>query len=131
MAQVRAIEHYTRRLQIPACAGSGKTEVLARRAVRLLTEDRDPAGLIAFTFTEKAARERKARIAALVRAGHRPCDIAILFRSVRTSARPFRRALDRHGVRFVQVGTSALLDRPETALIARILVFWAGGRWFP
>jgi DNA helicase-2/ATP-dependent DNA helicase PcrA len=63
-AQERAIRHGARRLQIVACAGSGKTEVLARRAVRLLQEGTDPASLIAFTFTDKAAAELKARIEA-------------------------------------------------------------------
>jgi DNA helicase-2/ATP-dependent DNA helicase PcrA len=62
-AQRRAVEHPAERLQILACAGSGKTEVLAQRAVRLLVEERaDPAAIIAFTFTEKAAAELKERI---------------------------------------------------------------------
>jgi DNA helicase-2/ATP-dependent DNA helicase PcrA len=63
-AQERAVQHGARRLQIIACAGSGKTEVLARRAVRLLQEGADPTSLIAFTFTDKAAAELKARIEA-------------------------------------------------------------------
>jgi DNA helicase-2/ATP-dependent DNA helicase PcrA len=63
-AQEDAIRSGARRLQIVACAGSGKTEVLARRAVRLLQEGADPASLIAFTFTDKAAAELKARIEA-------------------------------------------------------------------
>jgi DNA helicase-2/ATP-dependent DNA helicase PcrA len=61
-AQARAVHHPAARLQIMACAGSGKTEVLARRAVRLLLEGTEPAALVAFTFTEKAAAELKARI---------------------------------------------------------------------
>jgi len=60
--QRRAILSPTTRLQIVAGAGSGKTEVLARRVVRLLVEGVDPASIIAFTFTEKAAAELKARI---------------------------------------------------------------------
>ncbi|HWP63705.1 MAG TPA: ATP-dependent DNA helicase [Candidatus Binatia bacterium] len=60
--QTRAIEHRGSRLQILACAGSGKTEVLARRAVRLLREGVDPASIVAFTFTDKAALELKARV---------------------------------------------------------------------
>jgi len=57
-----AVLHPAARLQILACAGSGKTEVLARRAVDLLLKGVDPASIIAFTFTEKAAGELKARI---------------------------------------------------------------------
>jgi DNA helicase-2/ATP-dependent DNA helicase PcrA len=49
-----------------ACAGSGKTEVVARRVVRLLTpaqsEALHPRNIIAFTFTDKAAAEMKERI---------------------------------------------------------------------
>lgn len=61
-AQRRAVNHPAERLQIVACAGSGKTEVLAQRVVRLLREDADPASIVAFTFTEKAARELAQRI---------------------------------------------------------------------
>jgi hypothetical protein len=55
-------------LQLIACAGSGKTEVVARRVVHLLKPDREdalkPGNIIAFTFTEKAAAELKERIVA-------------------------------------------------------------------
>jgi len=65
-SQKRAIEHDGRNLQLIACAGSGKTEVVARRVVHLLTPGRQdslvPANIIAFTFTEKAAAELKERI---------------------------------------------------------------------
>jgi DNA helicase-2/ATP-dependent DNA helicase PcrA len=49
-------------LQIIACAGAGKTETMARRVASLLAEGVAPVGIIAFTFTEKAGRELKARI---------------------------------------------------------------------
>ena len=65
-SQKRAIEHDGGNLQLIACAGSGKTEVVARRVVHLLTPGRtrlaDPGNIIAFTFTEKAAAELKERI---------------------------------------------------------------------
>ncbi len=64
--QKLAIEHVGRNLQLIACAGSGKTEVVARRVVHLLTPGRAnsllPANIIAFTFTDKAAAELKERI---------------------------------------------------------------------
>ncbi|MFA5786964.1 MAG: ATP-dependent DNA helicase [Actinomycetota bacterium] len=64
--QIRAIEHDGRNLQLIACAGSGKTEVVARRVVHLLTPGRPdslvPGNIIAFTYTEKAAAELKERI---------------------------------------------------------------------
>lgn len=66
-SQRRAIEHdASRNLQLIACAGSGKTEVVARRVVHLLTPGRkdslQPRNIVAFTFTEKAAAELKERI---------------------------------------------------------------------
>ena len=49
-------------IQIIACAGSGKTEALARRVAHLLSRSVPPESIIAFTFTEKAADELKQRI---------------------------------------------------------------------
>jgi DNA helicase II / ATP-dependent DNA helicase PcrA len=64
--QRRAIGHPGGNLQLIACAGSGKTEVVARRVVHLLTPGEAgglaPRNLIAFTFTDKAAAEVKERI---------------------------------------------------------------------
>src|SRR5438094_7511044 len=66
--QQKAIEYSGRNLQLIACAGSGKTEVVARRAVHLLTPGRKdslaPRNIVAFTFTDKAAAELKDRIIA-------------------------------------------------------------------
>jgi DNA helicase-2/ATP-dependent DNA helicase PcrA len=65
-AQTDAITYSGRNLQLIACAGSGKTEVVARRVVQLLTPGRSetllPRNIIAFTFTDKAAAELKERI---------------------------------------------------------------------
>lgn len=65
-SQDRAICFGGGNLQLLACAGSGKTEVVARRVVHLLTPGRsdslEPQNIIAFTFTEKAAAELKERI---------------------------------------------------------------------
>lgn len=53
-------------MQIIACAGSGKTEAVAQRVADLLADGADPESIIAFTFTERAADELKARISARV-----------------------------------------------------------------
>jgi DNA helicase II / ATP-dependent DNA helicase PcrA len=58
--------HRGSHLQIIASAGSGKTEVVAQRFAQLMTDGADPAGIIAFTFTERAADELKARISSRV-----------------------------------------------------------------
>ena len=64
--QQDAITHPGINLQLIACAGSGKTEVVARRVVHLLDpKNRNlltPANIVAFTFTDKAAAELKERI---------------------------------------------------------------------
>jgi DNA helicase-2/ATP-dependent DNA helicase PcrA len=49
-------------LQIIASAGSGKTEVVSQRVAELLAEGFDPTGIVAFTFTERAAASLKTRI---------------------------------------------------------------------
>ena len=65
-AQQRAIETLDGNLQIIACAGSGKTQVISQRIVTLLrdkaAEGIGPSNIVAFTFTEKAASELKDRI---------------------------------------------------------------------
>ena len=66
VAQEEAVTYGGRNLQLIACAGSGKTEVVARRVVRLLAPGRAeallPRNIIAFTFTDKVAAELKERI---------------------------------------------------------------------
>ena len=49
-------------LQIIACAGSGKTEVVSRRIAELVKNGVCAKSIVAFTFTEKAAEELKSRI---------------------------------------------------------------------
>lgn len=61
--QRQAISHDIGNLQLIACAGSGKTEVVSRRISTLLQKGNPPESIIAFTFTEKAAAELKERIA--------------------------------------------------------------------
>lgn len=65
-AQEQAVTYDGRNLQLIACAGSGKTEVVARRIAHLLTqrgdENLEPRNIVAFTFTNKAAAELRERI---------------------------------------------------------------------
>src|SRR6266550_2769165 len=65
-SQIEAIEAPSGNLQRIACAGSGKTEVVALRVAHLLDPAApgrvEPRGIIAFTFTDKAAAELKDRI---------------------------------------------------------------------
>lgn len=49
-------------IRIFSCAGSGKTEVMARRIAALIKNGVKPENTICFTFTNKAAEEMKSRI---------------------------------------------------------------------
>lgn len=60
--QTTAVNHFDGNLQIIACAGSGKTDVVSRRIAELIHKGEPPKSIVAFTFTEKAAAELKARI---------------------------------------------------------------------
>ena len=60
--QQEVVDHRGGHLQVIACAGSGKTESIARRAASLIGQGELPESIMAFTFTEKAAAELKERI---------------------------------------------------------------------
>ncbi len=67
--QIKAFECLDDSLQIIACAGSGKTEVISKRIINLLKSKKaNPENIIAFTYTEKAAGELKNRIYDMVKA---------------------------------------------------------------
>jgi len=58
-----AVRDLERTLVVEASAGTGKTELLCDRALEILRRPGfDPAGLVAITFTEKAAAEMSARL---------------------------------------------------------------------
>ncbi len=61
--QKKVIEHRKGALAVVACPGSGKTETMSRRIAELIVSDEvDPSGIVAFTFTRKAAAEIRDRI---------------------------------------------------------------------
>jgi DNA helicase II / ATP-dependent DNA helicase PcrA len=61
--QEKVIAHRGGHLQVIACAGAGKTEAISRRVSSLIEEGVEPAQIVAFTFTERAATALKTRIA--------------------------------------------------------------------
>ncbi|MDA7959493.1 MAG: ATP-dependent helicase [Nitrosopumilus sp.] len=66
--QEEAASHREGHLRIIACPGSGKTETVSTRIARMIRDGADPAGIVAFTFTVKAAGELKARIRRILEA---------------------------------------------------------------
>src|SRR5262249_35161709 len=65
--QAEAIACLDRPLQIIACAGSGKTQVISQRIAAILARPGvKPRNVIAFTFTDKAAAELKERVLSIV-----------------------------------------------------------------
>jgi len=64
--QQEAINTIDSNLQIIACAGSGKTQVVSERIIKILQQDGVlPRNIVAFTYTEKAAAELKHRVLTL------------------------------------------------------------------
>jgi DNA helicase II / ATP-dependent DNA helicase PcrA len=80
-AQRESIDCIDEPLQIIACAGSGKTQVISERVAKILaTPGVQPKNVIAFTFTERAAAELKDRILTVLEmSGHSTLGLADMY----------------------------------------------------
>jgi ATP-dependent DNA helicase Rep len=65
-AQREAVRHVDGPLLVLAGAGSGKTRVIAAKIRHLIERGHDPKRIAAITFTNRAAREMRARVAQLL-----------------------------------------------------------------
>ncbi|RLI67893.1 MAG: ATP-dependent helicase, partial [Candidatus Gerdarchaeota archaeon] len=62
-SQKQAVLSNKKQIRVIAGAGAGKTETLTRKIVYLILHEKiDPASIVAFTFTEKAAQNMKSRV---------------------------------------------------------------------
>ncbi len=118
-AQAEAVQTLDGPLLVLAGAGSGKTRILTYRIANLMATGRAfPGEIMALTFTNKAAKEMRHRVAALVTsAGVNPDDIWVsTFHS--TGARLMRTYGDRLGL---QPGFSIFDDYDSQTIIKHCL----------
>ncbi|MGF1529174.1 MAG: UvrD-helicase domain-containing protein [Candidatus Competibacterales bacterium] len=66
-AQQAAVRHIDGPLLVLAGAGSGKTRVITHKIAHLIKQGLDPRHIVAVTFTNKASREMKQRVATLLK----------------------------------------------------------------
>jgi DNA helicase-2/ATP-dependent DNA helicase PcrA len=134
-AVIRGLEHNHRSVPAIIKVANGFAGTIGERRQKSMAPVHLDAGpaveLMKAGTAEHEAELLVQRIQSLINTGIQPADIAVLYRSVRTSAGPLYAGLRREGIPVALVGRLSLLDRPEMALLARVFTFWSGGVWQP
>jgi DNA helicase-2/ATP-dependent DNA helicase PcrA len=108
-AQKRAVEKIEGPVLIVAGAGSGKTRVIAHRILNLVKKGIAPGSILAITFTNKAAKEMRERVQALIASDKK------LNLPVSMAERPFIGTFHALGARIIRENAGVLkLDRHFT-----------------
>ena len=122
----RALLDHATSMQVEAGAGTGKTTLMAGRIAMLLCAGTHPRQIAAITFTELAAAELKARIAAMTRALAHGTEVVGVSEIVGDLNETARTNLDK---------TMAALEEMTCTTIHgfchRILERWASARTWP
>jgi len=104
---------------VQAPAGSGKTEILVQRYLRLLGQEAEPDAVLAITFTRKAAAEMRERVAGSLReAGKKSGDVP-----------PHRELSLKLARRVLEQSRQRGWDLPENPARLRIITIDALGSW--
>ena len=109
----------TRSFIVQAPAGSGKTELLVQRYLRLLGREQEPDAVLAITFTRKAAAEMRERVSRSLReaaSGH-------------PHAPPHRQVSLRLARRVLEQSRRRGWDLPDNPARLRIITIDALGSW--
>jgi DNA helicase-2/ATP-dependent DNA helicase PcrA len=101
-AQQRAVNTLEGPVLIIAGAGSGKTKVITHRILNLIQKGIAPHNILAITFTNKAAKEMRERVEALI------ANNAGINRPISTFERPFVSTFHALGVHIIRENAALL-----------------------
>ena len=104
---------------VQAPAGSGKTEILVQRYLRLLGREAEPDAVLAITFTRKAAAEMRERVARSLREAE----------SGHANVPPHRRLSLKLARRVLQQSRKCGWDLPDNPACLRIITIDSLGSW--